>query len=103
MQDLVILVADKNMQFALRGALCRPAAMGIRDISFDFRMHPGRDGGVRTSGPDVLAGEQRRFTHALMVMDHEGCGKPDAPALSLEQELSKSSVRMGSRCENHRD
>lgn len=89
MQDLVILVADKNMQFALRGALRRPAAMGIRDISFDFRMHPGRDGGVRTSGSDVLAGEQRRFTHGLMVLDHEGCGDPDTPALALEQKLDQ--------------
>ncbi|WP_213958292.1 hypothetical protein [Variovorax sp. dw_954] len=87
MQDLVVLVADKNAQFALRGALQRHAALGIRQISFDFRTHPGRDGGVRTSGPDVLAGETSRFSHALLVMDHEGCGQPDVPALEIEAAL----------------
>ncbi len=50
MKDLVILVADKNMQFALRGALARPEALGIRAITADFRSHMGRDGGLQTRG-----------------------------------------------------
>ena len=87
MQDLVILVADKNAQFALRGALARHAAMGMRPLSFEFRTHPGRDGGVRTSGPALLAGESTRFRHALLVMDHEGCGQHDVPALTIEETL----------------
>ena len=29
MQDLVVLVADKNMQFALQGALARPQAARV--------------------------------------------------------------------------
>lgn len=87
MQDLVILVADKNAQFALQGALFRPAALGIRPLTFAFRTHPGRDGGVRTTGADVLAGEVQRFGHALMVMDHEGCGQSDTPAEVLEGQL----------------
>ena len=33
MKDLVIMVADKNAQFALTGALNRPEAMGIRRIA----------------------------------------------------------------------
>ena len=88
MQDLVILTADKNSQFALRGALGRPAAMDIRPISFEFRMHPGRDGGARTTGVDVLAREQRRFRHALLVFDLEGSGANDnQTAVDLEREL----------------
>ena len=74
MKDLVILVADKGMQFAMRGALARPEALGIRTVTHDFRTHPGRDGGARTSGVDVLALERRRFDHALLVFDLEGCG-----------------------------
>ncbi len=63
------MVADKNAQFALKGALARPKALGIRRIEFEFRVHPGRDGGARKSGPEVLALERRRFKHGLLVLD----------------------------------
>lgn len=88
MKDLVILVPDKNTQFALSGALGRPLALGIRPISFDFRTHPGRDGGVRATGVDVLAPERRRFQHALLVFDLEGSGAaPRTTAIDLETSL----------------
>ena len=90
MKDLVILVADKNMQFALRGALARPEALGIRAVTSDFRPHMGRDGGARTTGVDVLALERRRFQHALLVFDLEGCGaEPEQTADDLEQVLDR--------------
>jgi hypothetical protein len=72
MKDLVLLVADKNAQFALKGALQRPEALGIRRIEFEFRVHPGRDGGARKSGPEVLAMERWRFQNGLLVLDYEG-------------------------------
>ena len=86
MQDLVLLVADKNAQFALKGALSRPEALGIRPIEFAFRVHPGRDGGARKTGPEVLALERRRFKHGLLVLDFEGSGtdQPDAKALEIQ-------------------
>lgn len=88
MEDLVVLVADKNAQFALTGALSRPKALGIRAITPDFRIHPGRDGGVRTSGAEVLAGEHRRFAHALLIFDLEGSGAAEGQtAEDLEREL----------------
>ncbi len=90
MKDLVILVADKNMQFAMRGALARPEALGIRAITHDFRPHMGRDGGARTSGVDMLALERRRFEHALLVFDLEGCGaEPGQSAEDLEHLLDQ--------------
>ena len=89
MQDLVLLVADKNMQFALQGALSRPEALGIRPIDYEFRSHPGRDGGVRASGPQVLAGERNRFRHALMLLDLEGCGTDFVDPVDLENELDQ--------------
>ena len=89
MQDLVLLVADKNMQFALQGALSRPEALGIRPITYEFRSHPGRDGGVRASGSRVLAGERNRFRHALMLLDFEGCGTQLLDPIALERELDQ--------------
>ena len=89
MQDLVVLVADKNMQFALQGAFGRPQALGVRPFTYEFRVHMGRDGGVRTTGADVLAREEIRFSHALMLLDFEGCGQEDGDALLVETQLDK--------------
>lgn len=87
MKDLVLLVADKNMQFALKGILGRPEALGIRMIDFEFRTHMGRDGGARTSGPETLALERGRFSHALLMFDLEGSGADTDDAITLETEL----------------
>jgi hypothetical protein len=87
MKDLVVMVADKNAQFALRGALNRPEALGIHPIQFEFRVHPGRDGGARKNGPEMLALERNRFAYGLLVMDFEGSGTTCADALELDAEL----------------
>jgi hypothetical protein len=87
MKDLVLLVADKNAQFALQGALERPEALGIRHLDFEFRVHVGRDGGARRTGPEMLALEHQRFSHALLVLDFEGCGTNLPTASDLEQHL----------------
>lgn len=90
MKDLVILVADKNAQYALQGVLSRPQALGIRPLSFEFRTHVGRDGGARSSGVEVLARERARFSHALLVFDFEGCGAEGvATAVDLQSQLDE--------------
>ena len=88
MKDLVLLVADKNMQATLRGILIRPEAMGIRPLSFDIRVHPGRDGGSRTNGAAVLAVERRRFDHALLIFDLAGSGAGTDDPEFLEKQLN---------------
>lgn len=87
MKDLVLLVADKNMQATLRGVLARPQAMGIKAISFDIRVHPGRDGGSRTTGASILAVERGRFDHALLIFDLVGSGARTDDPVMLEQQL----------------
>lgn len=90
MRDLVVLVADKNMHFALRGALGRPDAMGTRAIDHEFRTHIGRDGGVRTTGVELLLRDRCRFARALLVVDLEGSGaRPDQTAEDLERVLDQ--------------
>jgi hypothetical protein len=91
-KDLVVLVADKNMQFALRGAFGRPRALGTGAFDHEFRIHVGRDGGVRASGAAMLAQERRRFRHALLVLDFEGCGadafqSPQSLQAKLDSEM----------------
>jgi len=88
MKDLVVVVADKNMHFALRGALNRPDALGIRPITFEFLVHPGRDGGVRKTGPELLALKHSTARHGMIILDYEGCGA-SCTALELEADLSQ--------------
>lgn len=94
MKDLVLLVADKNAQFALQGALERPEALGIKNITFEFRVHVGRDGGARRSGPEMLLLENQRFSHGLLILDFEGSGSDLQTALDLENQLDRR-VRSG--------
>lgn len=96
MKDLVLLVADKNAQFALTGALQRPEALGIGPVESEFRVHPGRDGGARKTGPEILALERHRFRHALLVFDFEGSGTDLPDALAVEAQLdAKLRTRWG--------
>jgi hypothetical protein len=97
MKDLILLVADKRMERALQGGLERPQSLGIRPVAFDFRQHPGRDGGTRTSGAQILALETSRFSHAMLVLDHEGSGTEQEP---LELENSLDSQLAGTWGEN---
>jgi hypothetical protein len=89
MKDLVLLVADKNAHFALKGALGRPEALGVRPVDFEFFVHPGRDGGVRKFGPEMLALNRRRFRHAFLILDFEGSGTNQQNGMLLEEELDK--------------
>ena len=84
--DLIVLVADKAMRFSLQGALGRPQAMGIRPVHFDFIEHPNRDGGVRKTGPELLALKRSAATHSLLLLDYEGSGAHEA-AIDLEADL----------------
>jgi hypothetical protein len=89
MNDLFLLVADKNMEFALKGALERPQALEIRPIQYQIRTHPGRDGGMRKSGPEILALERRGFSHAPLILDFEGSGTNQANGKDLEAKLDE--------------
>ncbi len=74
MRDLVVVVPDKNIEFTIRAGLARPKALGIRAVTVHAIVDPGRDGGVRTRGAQLLRLEKRRFTHAMLIFDHEGSG-----------------------------
>lgn len=86
MTDLVLLVPDKNTESTVHGALARPEALGIRAVSYQVLVDQGRDGGVRRRGAQLLAAQHRRFSHALLLLDYEGCGA-DVAASELEAYL----------------
>ena len=89
LDDLVLLVADKNMEYALKGILKRPESLSIRPLTYKIERHSGRDGGVRTTGPETLALSQDQFQHGILMLDWEGSGTDTADAIALERELDE--------------
>ena len=86
-KDLLLVVPDKNTEFTLRGALPQHKAFGIRPVTFDIKVHPGRDGGVRTGGADLVRLLRAQFSHLIIIFDHEGCGAELQSVDSLQAEL----------------
>ena len=94
-KDLIILVADKNMEFAVRGILTRLEALGIRDITYDLYVHPERDPGCLNRGHDFLRPFFKSHARALMLLDHHGCGHESATSESLECEIENRLAQSG--------
>ncbi|HBL30816.1 MAG TPA: hypothetical protein DD490_28610 [Acidobacteria bacterium] len=86
-RDLVVLVADKNMEGALRGLLSRPQALGLKEFSHELYVHPERDPGCFHRGHDFLKSFALRFAHSLVVFDREGCGQEAIERLVLETQV----------------
>jgi len=90
--DLVLLVADKNIEQTIAGLLSRPTALGITALDSKTFIHPRRDPGCVREAPDFLRPFHRNYGHALVVFDRFGCGREllsaDALAGDVEQRLS---------------
>jgi hypothetical protein len=88
MKDLALLVADKNMDFALRGILQRHESLGIRAVTYETQLHAGRDGGVRASGPETLSLLRDQFNYGIVMLDMDGSGTEEDSAIALEDDLN---------------
>lgn len=88
-QDLVVLVADKNMEAAASGIFTRSAALRIRDVTKKIYVHPERDPGCLLSSRDFLRPFSGQFEHALVLFDREGCGQEMKSREDLELDVEK--------------
>jgi hypothetical protein len=88
-KDLVVLAADGQMEFAVKGLLTRGCALGFREVSVDIHVHPAKDPGCFLRGHDFLRAFHRQYRHAIVLFDREGCGREDNPREALEQELEE--------------
>lgn len=75
MKDLVVLVADKDAEYALRGLLERPRALGIRQITYDIFVHQRHDPGCFRESHNFLRAFASTHGHALIMFDFEGSGR----------------------------
>ncbi|MBX3083032.1 MAG: hypothetical protein KF716_15475 [Anaerolineae bacterium] len=87
--DLVILVADKDTEFALKGLFSRPQSLGIRSIEVEILIHIQRDPGCWNEADSFLRPFSKQFAYALVIFDHQGCGQEDKMADRLEEELEQ--------------
>lgn len=88
MKDLIVLAADKSMKLVLEALLGRTSQLGIRAVSFEVDVHPGRDSGVYRYAHDFLRGKfpLTEYRYALAVCDCDGSGRK-APREKLEQDM----------------
>jgi hypothetical protein len=96
MRDLVALVADKNMEAALRALLRRHRALGTCPIQADMYVQPDRDPGCRLRSHDFLRPQISSFRHALVFLDRLGCGSDDDAnvlEIQIERRLNSSGWR----------
>jgi hypothetical protein len=89
LRDLVVLVADADMEQAMRGFLSRTAALGIRTPAWDPFPHPMHDGGCRAGAHEFLRSFSRRYRYALVMFDREGCGADHQSRVDLEAEVEQ--------------
>lgn len=93
--DLVILVSDKNMEWAVRGLLSRSNALGIRPINSTIYVHPERDPGCLRNGHTFLRSMSSRFAHAIVMFDHMGSGREQETRELLEREVVEHMAKAG--------
>jgi len=86
--DLIVLVADKDMRFAVEGLFARPQDLEIRPIRAQVVPHPGHDPAVLGQCHEFLRPYLRLAGYALVAFDREGCGRL-APRDALERLVEK--------------
>ena len=74
MRDLAILVADRDMEQAVKKVVLRKDSLGIRLPDFEIFTHQHHDSGCRTSSLDVLRPLADKYRYTLVLFDHEGSG-----------------------------
>lgn len=94
-KDLIILVADKNMEFTIKGLLGRKESFGIKEVKYDTYVHPERDPGCLLHGHDFFRQYVNQFTHGLIMLDRQGCGKEEKSRLEIETRIEENLSRSG--------
>lgn len=91
--DLLVLVADLDMEQTVKGLLARPKSLEMASVKVEVRRHPRRDSGCRTGAVEYLRVFQRSYLHALVLFDLDGSGSNrsrEETEREVEEGLSRS-------------
>lgn len=94
-KDLVLLVADNNIKFFLRGLLTRTESLGIRSLTCDVYVHPNKDNGCCFTAHEIIRCRHKDFVHALVVFDREGSGQDELGRKDIEARVEEQLARNG--------
>jgi len=94
-RDIVVLVADKNIEAAIRGLLRRQEALGIRTVDAEILRHPQKDSGCCNDGVEFLSTFTNQFLYALLMFDHQGSGREEEPPADIENSIEERLSRTG--------
>lgn len=94
LKDLVVLVADKDMEFAFRGILSRFESLDITPISLDIFVHPQNDPACLKTADQYLLSFINQYRFALVAFDREGSGRTDNREV-LESEVEQRLASFG--------
>ncbi|MCR4413858.1 MAG: hypothetical protein NUV77_15670 [Thermoguttaceae bacterium] len=86
-KDLLVLVADGQMEFTVRGLLTRWQSLEFREVSADIYVHPAKAPGCLLRAHDFVRAFQRQYGYALVMFDREGCGNSQETREALEAEV----------------
>ena len=89
MKDLVILVADKDLEHALKGLLARPLALGTRAVEADIFIEPQRDPACAQHGVEFISNFSRQYQYGLLMFDHKGSGMETTGPRALQESLNE--------------
>jgi hypothetical protein len=96
MKDLIVLTADKNMEFLVRGLFPRiPQIEHFRNFNFDPLIHPHRDPGIYNEADEFLRNFINKYRYALVILDRIGCGREEKSREEIESEIENKLVQSG--------
>lgn len=94
-KDLVALVADQDMKFAVTGILSRHQSLGVPPIEADVLVHINRDAGCRSRCDSFLRPFIRDYRHCVVMFDHEGSGAENVERTAVEADVEERLSRNG--------
>lgn len=89
MIDLVVLVADNQIEVVVDSLLDRPEAIGIRKISWRTIREFDSDPGCAKRGVIGLSKLRSKYMHALLIFDYEGSGVTSISTPKMQAVLNK--------------
>lgn len=89
MTDLVVVVADKDIEQAVAGLLERHQSLRIRPITREILVHPGRDPGCYKTASALLELYVGSASRAAVVFDAAWEGRPSADSVEIEEMVDR--------------
>jgi len=90
MNDLICLVADKNMEAAIAELLKRHAALEIRPLHAEVVVHLQKDPGVYRDGVEFMSHFRDKYQHGLLLLDGAWEGAPPDAQAELDRALANA-------------